>query len=111
MGVSVAMKDDAKSIWFVEYTDVAQEKLRDFIERFLAIIRKHGTTAGIYAHASVGCVHVRPVINLKTAEGVRKFETIAQEVADLVLEFGGALSGEPVDRFVPSPLFRPMFSP
>jgi Fe-S oxidoreductase len=107
----MAMKEDAKSISFVEDTAVAPEKLRDFIERFLAIIQKHGTTAGIYAHASVGCLHVRPVINLKTAEGVRKFEAIAQEVADLVLEFGGALSGEHGDGFVRSPFMRQMFGP
>src|SRR6202023_999289 len=95
----------------VEDTAVAPEKLRDFIERFLAIIRRHETTAGIYAHASVGCLHVRPVINLKTEQGIRKFEAIAQEVADLVLEFGGALSGEHGDGFVRSPFMRQMFGP
>jgi Fe-S oxidoreductase len=54
---------------------------------------------------------VRPVINLKTEQGVRKFEAIAQEVADLVLEFGGALSGEHGDGFVRSPFMRQMFGP
>jgi FAD/FMN-containing dehydrogenase/Fe-S oxidoreductase len=111
LGLSMAMKEDAKSISFVEDTAVAPEKLRDFIERFLAIIRSHETTAGIYAHASVGCLHVRPVINLKTEQGIRKFEAIAQEVADLVLEFGGALSGEHGDGFVRSPFMRQMFGP
>ena len=111
LGLSMAMKEDAKSISFVEDTAVAPEKLRDFIERFLAIVHSHDTTAGIYAHASVGCLHVRPVINLKTEQGVRKFEAIAQEVADLVLEFGGALSGEHGDGFVRSPFMRQMFGP
>ena len=111
LGLSMAMKDDAKSIAFVEDTAVAPEKLRDFIERFLAILRGHGTTAGIYAHASVGCLHVRPVINMKTEEGVRKFEAIAQDVADLVLEFGGALSAEHGDGLVRSPFMRQMFGP
>src|SRR5258708_12140019 len=105
------MKGAAKSISLVEDTAVAPEKLRDFIARFLDIIRSHETTAGIYAHASVGCLHVRPVINLKTEQGVRKFETIAQAVADLVLEFGGALSGEHGDGFVRSPFMRQMFGP
>ena len=109
LGLSMAMKEDAKSISFVEDTAVPPEKLRDFIERFLEIVRRHETTAGVYAHASVGCLHVRPVINLKTAEGVRKFESIAQDVADLVLEFGGALSGEHGDGFVRSPFMRQMF--
>jgi Fe-S oxidoreductase len=111
LGLSTAMKGDAKSISFVEDTAVSPEKLRDFIARFLEIIRAHETTAGIYAHASVGCLHVRPVINLKTEQGVRKFEAIAQAVADLVLEFGGALSGEHGDGFVRSPFMRQMFGP
>ena len=102
----MAMKDDAKSISFVEDTAVAPEQLRDYIDRFLGIIRKHETPAGIYAHASVGCLHVRPVVNLKTEEGVRKFEAIANDVADLVLEFGGALSGEHGDGLVRSPFLR-----
>src|SRR6185437_15949871 len=111
LGLSTAMTGDAKSISFVEDTAVAPEKLRDFIERFLRILEGHGTTAGIYAHASVGCLHVRPVINLKTEEGVRKFEAIAQQVADLVLEFGGALSGEHGDGLVRAPFMRQMFGP
>jgi len=111
LGLSMAMKEDAKSISFVEDTAVAPEKLRDFIERFLAIIRRHQTVAGVYAHASVGCLHVRPVINLKTADGVAKFEAIANEVADLVLEFGGALSGEHGDGLVRSPFMEKMFGP
>jgi FAD/FMN-containing dehydrogenase/Fe-S oxidoreductase len=111
LGLSMAMKGDAKSMSFVEDTAVAPEKLHDFIGRFLQIIQRHETTAGIYAHASVGCLHVRPVINLKTETGVRKFEAIAHEVADLVLEFGGALSGEHGDGLVRSPFMRQMFGP
>jgi FAD/FMN-containing dehydrogenase/Fe-S oxidoreductase len=111
LGLSMAMKEDAKSISFVEDTAVAPEKLRDFIDQFLQIVRSHGTTAGVYAHASVGCLHVRPVVNLKTEEGVRRFEAIAQDVADLVLQFGGALSGEHGDGLVRSPFMRQMFGP
>jgi Fe-S oxidoreductase len=72
-------------------------------------VRRHKTTAGVYAHASVGCLHVRPVVNLKTAEGVAKFEAIANEVADLVLEFGGALSGEHGDGLVRGAFNEKMF--
>jgi FAD/FMN-containing dehydrogenase/Fe-S oxidoreductase len=109
LGLSTAMKGDGKSISFVEDTAVPPEKLRDYIARFQEIIRRHGTTAGIYAHASVGCLHVRPVINLKTESGVRQFEAIAQEVADLVREFGGTISGEHGDGLVRSPFLRQMF--
>ncbi len=111
LGLSMAMKDDAKSLSFVEDTAVPPERLRDYIARFLAIVRSHGTTAGVYAHASVGCLHVRPVVNLKTEEGVQRFEALANDVADLVLEFGGALSGEHGDGLVRSPFMRKMFGP
>jgi Fe-S oxidoreductase len=105
----MAMKDDNKSLSFVEDTAVDPERLPAFIERFLGIIERHDTVAGVYAHASVGCLHVRPVVNLKTEEGLRKFESIATAVADLVLEFGGALAGEHGDGLVRSPFIRKMF--
>ena len=109
LGLSTAMKSDGKAISFVEDTAVAPEKLRDYIERFMAIVRGHGTIAGVYAHASVGCLHVRPVVNLKTAAGVATFAAIANEVADLVLEFGGALSGEHGDGLVRGAFNEKMF--
>jgi FAD/FMN-containing dehydrogenase/Fe-S oxidoreductase len=111
LGLSMAMKGDAKSLSFVEDTAVAPDKLRDYIERFLQVVSRHGTVAGVYAHASVGCLHVRPVVNLKTAEGVRRFEAIANDIADLVLEFGGALSGEHGDGLVRGPFTEKMFGP
>jgi FAD/FMN-containing dehydrogenase/Fe-S oxidoreductase len=109
LGLSTAMKGDDKAISFVEDTAVAPEKLRDYIDRFTGIVRRHKTIAGVYAHASVGCLHVRPVVNLKTADGVAKFEAIANEVADLVLEFGGALSGEHGDGLVRGAFNEKMF--
>jgi FAD/FMN-containing dehydrogenase/Fe-S oxidoreductase len=109
LGLSMAMRDDAKSISFVEDTAVAPDRLRDYIERFMAVVARHGTTAGVYAHASVGCLHVRPVVNMKTEAGVRQFEAIANEISDLVLEFGGALSGEHGDGLVRSPFMAKMF--
>lgn len=111
LGLSMAQKGDAKSLSFVEDTAVAPERLSEYIGRFLGVIRKHGTVAGVYAHASVGCLHVRPVVNMKTAEGVAKFQAIASDVADLVLEYGGALSGEHGDGYVRSPFMEKMFGP
>ena len=111
LGLSMAMKGDDKSLSFVEDTAVAPEKLRDYIDRFLQLIRRHGTSAGVYAHASVGCLHVRPVVNLKTAEGVARFAAIANDVAELVLEFGGALSGEHGDGMVRGAFTEKMFGP
>src|SRR6185437_8012264 len=71
LGLSMAEKGDAKAISFVEDTAVAPERLRDYIAEMLQIIARRGARAGVYAHASVGCLHVRPVVNLKTPEGSR----------------------------------------
>jgi FAD/FMN-containing dehydrogenase/Fe-S oxidoreductase len=111
LGLSMAEKGDAKAISFVEDTAVAPEHLRDYIAEFLELIAHHGTKAGVYAHASVGCLHVRPVIDLKTDQGVRRFEAIAEEVAGLVLKYGGALSGEHGDGLVRSPFQERMYGP
>ncbi|MGH9201868.1 MAG: FAD-binding and (Fe-S)-binding domain-containing protein, partial [Vicinamibacterales bacterium] len=109
LGLSMAMKGDGKAVSFVEDTAVAPEKLRDYIDRFVKLVERHHTVAGVYAHASVGCLHVRPVVNLKTADGVATFEAIANQVADLVLEFGGALSGEHGDGLVRGAFNEKMF--
>lgn len=111
LGLSMAMKGDGKAVSFVEDTAVHPDRLRDYIERFSAIVSRHETTAGIYAHASVGCLHVRPVVDLKTSGGVARFEAIATEVADLVLEFGGSLSGEHGDGLVRGAFNEKMFGP
>ncbi len=111
LGLSMAQKGDAKALSFVEDTAVAPEHLRDYISEFLELIAGHGTRAGVYAHASVGCLHVRPVVNLKTDEGVRRFAAIAEDVADLVLKYGGALSGEHGDGLVRSPFQEKMYGP
>jgi FAD/FMN-containing dehydrogenase/Fe-S oxidoreductase len=109
LGLSMGMKGDAKAISFVEDTAVDPARLADYIARFQQIVARRGTHAGVYAHASVGCLHVRPVINLKTAEGLAQFEAIARDVADLVLEFGGALSGEHGDGLVRGAFNEQMF--
>ena len=111
LGLSMAEKGDAKASSFVEDSAVAPERLRDYIAEFLDVVRRHGTKAGVYAHASVGCLHVRPVVNLKTVAGVGQFEAIAADVADLVLKYGGALSGEHGDGLVRSPFQEKMFGP
>ena len=87
LGLSMAMKGDDKSLSFVEDTAVRPDLLCDYIDEFLQMIRRNGSSSGVYAHASVGCLHVRPVINMKTAEGIARFEAIANQSADLVLQF------------------------
>ncbi|MCH9035732.1 MAG: FAD-binding protein [Chloroflexi bacterium] len=94
LGLLMGVRGDAKPIPFVEDTAVDPERLGEFGRRFDAIVRGHGTTAAYYGHASVGCLHIRPVVNLKTGDGARQMVAIAEEITDLVLEFGGSLSGE-----------------
>ncbi|HAB14165.1 MAG TPA: FAD-binding oxidoreductase [Planctomycetaceae bacterium] len=111
LGLSMARPGDEKAVSFVEDTAVSPDRLRDYIARFREILDRHETRAGFYAHASVGLLHIRPVIDLKTDIGVSRFESIANEVADLVLEFGGALSGEHGDGLVRAPFQERMFGP
>jgi FAD/FMN-containing dehydrogenase/Fe-S oxidoreductase len=111
LGLSMSEYGDAKAISFVEDTAVAPDRLRDYIARFQQILERHDTRAGFYAHASVGLLHVRPIVNLKEADGVEKFASIADEISDLVLEFGGALSGEHGDGLVRSPFQKKMYGP
>ena len=109
LGLTMAATGDAKAISFVEDTAVPPGRLRDYIENFQEILAKYDTQAGFYAHASVGLLHIRPVVNLKSVQGVQRFEAIATEVADLVLEYGGALSGEHGDGLVRAPFQEKMF--
>ena len=83
-----------KPITFVEDLAVAPSRLPEFVKRLRALLADHGTTASFYAHASVGCLHVRPMICLTDPADVEAMERIMEEATDLVLEFEGALSGE-----------------
>jgi len=100
LGLIMNIPGDAKPLPFVEDTAVSPEKLPEYVKRFDEIVKSNGTEAGYYGHASVGCLHIRPVVNVKTKEGIDRMYQIANEVSDLVLEFGGAYSGEHGDGIV-----------
>lgn len=105
------MVGDAKPIAFVEDTAVDPARLPEFYERFHEIILKHGLRAACYGHADVGCLHIRPIINVKTEAGVESVRSIAREVSDLVVEFGGAMSGEHGDGLARSLWNEKLFGP
>ena len=111
LGLLMSVRGDSKPVGFVEDTAVAPEKLPRFIERFQEIVGKHGTEAAYYGHASVGCLHLRPMVNVKSTEGLATMEAIAVEVADLVLEFEGSLSGEHGDGILRGVFTEHMFGP
>ena len=78
----------------MEDAAVAPERLPEFIGRFRDIVARHGTDAAFYAHTSVGCMHVRPLLDLRDPQDVRVMREMAEEVFALVTEFGGCMSGE-----------------
>ena len=109
LGLMMNVPGDAKPLPFVEDTAVSPNVLPEFVRRFDSIVRKHGTEAGYYGHASVGCLHIRPLINLKNQEGIDRMVAISDEISDLVLEFGGSMSGEHGDGLVRSGYNEKMF--
>ncbi len=102
---------DRKPVTFVEDCAVAPERLPEFTARFRDILHRHGTDGCFYGHASVGCLHIRPVLNLHDPADVRTMRAIMSEVVALTLEFGGSLSGEHGDGMVRSEWNRTMFGP
>ena len=96
---------------FVEDTAVAPEKLGDFLDDFRRLLAGHGVEASFSGHASAGCLHVRPLLDLKTAEGVGELEAIARAVGKLVLEYHGSLSGEHGDGLARSWFNAQLFGP
>jgi FAD/FMN-containing dehydrogenase/Fe-S oxidoreductase len=111
MPLLYGMRGDRKPVTFVEDTAVTPARLPEFVSRFRAILQQHGTDGSFYGHASVGCLHIRPLLNLKAATDVQRMRQITAEVTDLVLEFGGALSGEHGDGLARSEWNRKMFGP
>jgi len=100
-----------KPLTFIEDAAVEPEHLPEFIRRFRGIVSAHGTTAAYYAHASVGCLHVRPMICLTDAGDVAAMQAIVAEVTDLVMEYGGALSGEHGDGRLRSHMLERFYGP
>ena len=111
LGLIASLRGDRKPLSFVEDTAVAPEKLPEYIARFDQLLRENGTTAAYYGHASVGCVHIRPMVDIKKLEGREQMVHIMERVSDLVLEFGGALSGEHGDGIVRGYFTEKMFGP
>jgi FAD/FMN-containing dehydrogenase/Fe-S oxidoreductase len=105
------MTGDRKPVTFCEDAAVAPARLPEFAARFREIFHRHGTDGAFYGHASVGCLHIRPVLNLHDPSDVRAMRTIMEDVTDLVLEFNGSLSGEHGDGLVRSEWNRKMFGP
>jgi FAD/FMN-containing dehydrogenase/Fe-S oxidoreductase len=111
LGLLLGMKGERKPIAFVEDCAVDPAKLPEFFVRFRDIIHKYDTSAGYYGHASVGCLHIRPLINTKDRRDIQVMRDMTDEITDLVIEFGGGMSGEHGDGLARSHLNKKLFGP
>jgi FAD/FMN-containing dehydrogenase len=109
LNIMMSMKGDGKPISFLEDCAVQLEDLADYTDRLTHIFEKHGTYGTWYAHASVGCLHVRPVLNVKQEIEVKKMRAIAEEAFAMVREYKGSHSGEHGDGLVRSEFHEAMF--
>ncbi|WP_372405633.1 FAD-binding and (Fe-S)-binding domain-containing protein [Streptomyces luteireticuli] len=96
---------------FVEDTAVPPEHLAEYTRRFRAVLDRHGLTAGFYGHCSVGCLHIRPFVDLADPAQVRTMRAVAEEIKDLVVEYGGVNSSEHGDGLARGEFNRELFGP
>jgi FAD/FMN-containing dehydrogenase/Fe-S oxidoreductase len=109
LGLLLSMPGDHKPIAFIEDTAVLPKRLPEYIREFTKILEAHDTVGAFYAHAGAGCLHIRPLINLKDGTEVQKMATLAEEVSELVLQHGGAMSGEHGDGLARSHFNKKVF--
>ena len=109
LNIMMSMKGEGKPVSFIEDCAVPLEDLAEYTDRLTKVFHKHGTEGTWYAHASVGTLHVRPILNLKDPEGAKKMRAIAEEAFAMVREYKGSHSGEHGDGLVRSEFHEPMF--
>jgi FAD/FMN-containing dehydrogenase/Fe-S oxidoreductase len=108
LNIMMSMRGDGKPVSFIEDCCVPLEHLAEYTRRLTEVFSKHGTKGTWYAHASVGTLHVRPILNMR-ADGAAKMRAIAEEAAQLVREYKGVYSGEHGDGLVRSEWIAPFF--
>ncbi len=111
LGLLTGMKGAKKAIAFVEDTAVDPKHLAEFVPRFRDILAKHDAVGAYYGHCSVGCLHIRPLIDLKAPRALEQVRAIADEIVDLVVGFGGTISSEHGDGRARSPYLERMYGP
>jgi len=111
LNILMSMKGDGKPVSFIEDCAVALDDLADYTEKIEDVFRRHGTRGTWYAHASVGCLHVRPILNLKDGRDVAAMRVIAEEAFALVRAYKGSHSGEHGDGLTRSEFHEAMFGP
>lgn len=102
LGLLDAAPVAARPVAFIEDCAVPVERLGEFVRGVEQMLAAHSTEAAFYAHASAGCLHIRPMLDLRTGEGVRALRSIAEAVLELTLRLGGSMSSEHGDGVVRS---------
>lgn len=111
LGLLMSVPGAAKPITFMEDVAVPVEQLGNYVREVDRLLAEHGTHGEWYAHASAGCLHMRPLIDLKTADGVRRMRAIAAQVVELVVQMQGSISGEHGDGLSHTAYNRQLFGP
>jgi FAD/FMN-containing dehydrogenase/Fe-S oxidoreductase len=110
LNIMMSMKGDGKPVSFIEDCAVPLEHLAEYTDRLTRVFEKNGTRGTWYAHASVGTLHVRPILDMRR-DGAEKMRAIAEEASAMVREYKGAYSGEHGDGLVRSEWIAPFFGP
>lgn len=111
LGLMMGIRSEKKALSFIEDCAIPVESLPEYIDRVLKICAKYETEVSMYAHASVGVIHVQPMLDLRQPEDIEKLNRITDETFELVVKYGGAWSGEHGDGLVRSPYNEKFFGP
>ena len=104
LNILMSMKGDKKPVAFIEDCAVSLDHLAEYTARLKEIFKKYNTSGMFYAHASVGTLHIRPVLNMKSDEDIKNMRSISEESFEIVKNYKGSHSGEHGDGIVRSPL-------
>lgn len=109
LGILMSKRSYSQAIAFIEDVTVSPDKLSSFMDKFCGYLKSKGKEAGIYGHVGSGCMHIRPYIDLRQHNELALMNEMMGDVSDLLLEFGGAMSGEHGDGIIRSWLNPKMF--
>jgi len=109
LGLLLSKRSFARAVAFIEDLSLPPDKLAPFMKKFTAYLKSLGKEAGIYGHVGAGCMHIRPYMDLRVPSEIALMQKMMEEISSLVLESGGALSGEHGDGLIRSWLTKKMF--
>jgi len=109
LGLMLGIKGDKTPLPFIEDSGIPIKHLPEYIDRVLKVCANNETEAAMYAHASVGVIHVRPILDLRQKKDIERFKKISEETFELVKEYGGSWSGEHGDGLVRSYKLKEFF--